>query len=54
MSHHKRIIIDGIDYGHLRIKNSGEVISIVIRQPWDIELFIPEIGLREKYEGEEE
>ena len=50
MSHHKRIIIDGIHYGHLRIKNSGEVISIVIYQPWDIELFIPEKGVR----GEEE
>lgn len=40
MSHHKQIIIDGINYGHLRITNAGQVLSIVIHQPWgDLELF---------------
>ena len=40
MSHHQQIIIDGINYGHLRITNAGQVLSIVIHQPWgDLELF---------------
>jgi len=42
MSHHKRIIIGGVDYGHFRITNDGEIISIWIRQPWgEGELFLP-------------
>jgi hypothetical protein len=43
MSHHKRIIVDGIDYGYFRITNDGMVISIWINQPWgEGQLFIAE------------
>jgi len=34
MSHHKTIEIEGIEYGHLRITNTGQVLSIWINQPW--------------------
>ncbi len=48
MSHHKKIIIDGIEYGYLRITNEGQVLSIWINQPWGTgDLFIPEEGYRE-------
>ena len=30
MSHHKDIIIDGVKIGHVRITNSGQVLSIWI------------------------
>ena len=52
MSHHRTILIDGIRMGHLVITNAGQVLAIVIQQPWgDIEIF------RSKYpevEGDEE
>lgn len=55
MSHHKEIIIDGMSYGHFRITNHGEILSIWIKQPWGTgELFIPESGKRECSVGEEE
>lgn len=55
MSHHKDIIIDGINYGYLRITNDGQVLSIWIYQPWGAgDLFIPEDGYREPVLGEEE
>lgn len=48
MSHHKEIIIDGMSYGHFRVTNHGEILSIWIKQPWGTgELFIPESGHRE-------
>jgi len=34
MSHHRTIIIDGKEYGHVRITNSGQILSIWIVQPW--------------------
>jgi hypothetical protein len=34
MSHHKDIIIDGVKIGHVRITNSGQVLSVWINQPW--------------------
>ena len=52
MSHHKKIIIDGMEYGHFRITNDGEILSIWIHQPWGIgQLFLPEGELPR---GEEE
>ncbi len=43
MSHHRKLIIDGVEYGHVRITNDGVVLSIWINQPWgDGQLFIPE------------
>jgi hypothetical protein len=40
MSHHKQILIDGKLLGHVVITNLGQVLSIVIHQPWgDIEIF---------------
>ena len=49
MSHHIPIIHKGIKYGHIRITNNGEVLSIWIHQPWGTgELFVPEDGLREE------
>jgi hypothetical protein len=48
MSHHLKIVIAGTHYGHFRITNDGEVLSIWLFQPWGSgELFIPETGLRE-------
>ena len=46
MSHHKKIIIKGIDFGHLVITNDGEILQIWINQPWGGELFYPAEGLR--------
>lgn len=34
MSHHRTIIINGKEYGHVRITNSGQILSIWIVQPW--------------------
>jgi len=49
MSHHKKIVIDGIEYGHFRITNDGIVISIWINQPWgDGQLFIAENPVEEQ------
>jgi len=51
MSHHKKIIVNGMEFGHMRVTNNGEVLSIWIKQPWgEGELFIPETGLREEDE----
>ncbi len=51
MSHHKKIIVNGMEFGHMRVTNNGEVLSIWIVQPWgEGELFIPETGLREEDE----
>jgi len=49
MSHHKKIVIDGVEYGHVRITNDGVVLSIWINQPWgDGQLFIPENPIEEQ------
>jgi hypothetical protein len=51
MSHHKTIKINGVRYGHFRITNDGEILSIWIHQPWGTsELFIPQSGLRDEEE----
>lgn len=43
MSHHKKIIIDDVEYGYFRITNEGIVLSIWINQPWgEGQLFIAE------------
>ncbi len=34
MSHHKKLMINGIEYGHVRITNDGQILSIWIMQPW--------------------
>jgi len=48
MSHHRAIVIDGIRMGHLVITNDGQVLAIVIVQPWgEVEVFssaYPEIN----------
>ena len=52
MSHHRAIVIDGIRMGHLVITNDGQVLSIVIVQPWgQAEVFssaYPEINVDEE------
>jgi len=49
MSHHKKIVIDGIEYGYFRITNDGVVLSIWIKQPLgEGQLFIPENPIEEQ------
>jgi len=43
-----QIVIQGVEYGHIRITNDGEIKSIWINQPWGGELFFPEAGYREE------
>lgn len=34
MSHHRTLIINGKEYGHVRITNDGQILSIWIVHPW--------------------
>lgn len=52
MSHHKQILVNDLVIGHLVITNLGQVLSIVIHQPWgQLEIFrsvYPEIKEEEE------
>jgi hypothetical protein len=41
-SHHKRIEIDGVDVGYVRIRNDGTVLSVWISTEHQKTLFVPE------------
>jgi len=41
-SHHKRIEIDGVDVGYVRIRNDGTVLSVWISTENQKMLFVPE------------
>ena len=42
MSHHRKLTIDGIDVGHVRITNSGTILSVWIKTDTQQMLFLPE------------
>ncbi len=42
MSHHRKLTIDGIDVGHVRITNSGTILSVWIKTDKQQMLFLPE------------
>lgn len=41
-SHHKRIEIDGVDVGYVRVRNDGTVLSVWISTEHQKMLFVPE------------
>jgi len=42
MSHHRKLTIDGIDVGHVRITNTGTILSVWIKTDTQQMLFLPE------------
>jgi hypothetical protein len=54
MSHHRSIMVDGVKVGHVRITNSGIILSIWIKTDNQQMLFIPEDGPIDRLIGEEE
>jgi hypothetical protein len=57
MSHHKEIVIDGKKCGHVRITNSGIILSVWVKTDKQQMLFVPEqafpIDYVRKWEEEE-
>jgi hypothetical protein len=57
MSHHKEIVIDGKKCGHVRITNSGIILSVWVKTDKQQMLFVPEqafpIDYVRKWEDEE-
>jgi len=42
MSHHRPIMVDGVKVGHVRITNSGTILSVWIKTDTQQMLFLPE------------